>query len=97
MADFKEDEAVGRPDNPPAANPTDAVRFSDEERADYERFGAVPEPESPYGVDEVEGEHGPKSESEGDKDDDKDDEKKEEKKEEPSKPVTPPTPPTAKG
>lgn len=52
MAEVEDGVAVGRLDNPEPANETDRVVFSDEEKSDYERFGAVPEPEEPgaYGA-----------------------------------------------
>ncbi|UTN91177.1 hypothetical protein SEA_POKYPUPPY_17 [Gordonia phage PokyPuppy] len=79
---------IGRPDSPNTespANEVDAILYSDEERADYERFGATPPPEHPnFGATYFDN----KSE---DKDEDEDE--KEEPKQEEQKQATPPTPP----
>lgn len=95
-AEAEDDKPIGRPDSPNAdepANKADAIIYSDEEREDYERFGATPPPEHPnFGATYFDN----KSE---DKDSDKDSE--EEVKVEPkqSAPTPPPAPPApnAKG
>lgn len=80
MADeIKNGVPVGRPDAPKPANKTDRVVYSDEEKADYERFGATAEPETPTPI------YDPREQ---------DDEKVEEKKEEEQKPSTTPTTPS---
>ncbi|QOP65345.1 hypothetical protein SEA_DIABLA_17 [Gordonia phage Diabla] len=75
---------IGRPDSPNAeepANEVDAILYSDEEREDYQRFGATPPPEHPnFGATYFDN-----------KSEDKDSDKEETKKEEP-KQATPPTP-----
>lgn len=47
MAEKKNDYVGTSPSYQNAANKTDVPRISDEEREDYERFGATPKPESP--------------------------------------------------
>lgn len=89
-----DENTVGRPNNPAAANKTDRVVFSDEEKDDYERFGAVPEPEPTA--------FGKKAEdSLDDKKNEGDDGKEEEKKVEVKSNTAPTTPtppnPSAKG
>ncbi|ANA85882.1 head-tail connector protein [Gordonia phage Monty] len=89
-AEADDNKPIGRPDSPNAeepANEVDAIVYSDEEREDYERFGATPPPEHPnFGATYFDN----KSE---DKDSDEEEKKEEPKQSTPSSPTAPPAPP----